>query len=35
LYDAATGQRLPVTDPDGAAVGDFVRLGLLRVSVQP
>ena len=35
LYDAATGQRLPVTGPDGAAAGDFVRLGTIKVSVQP
>ena len=35
LYDAATGQRLPVTGPDGAAAGDFVRLGTIQVSGQP
>jgi hypothetical protein len=34
LYDAATGQRLPVTGPDGAAAGDFVRLGTVRISGQ-
>ena len=31
LYDAATGQRLPVTGPDDAAAGDFVQLGSVRV----
>ena len=35
LYDAATGQRLPVTGPDGTAADDFVRLGTIQVSVQP
>jgi hypothetical protein len=35
LYDAATGQRLPVAGPDGAAAGDFVRLGMVKVSGQP
>ena len=35
LYDAATGQRLPVTGPDGAAAGDFVRLGTVQVTSQP
>ena len=35
LYDAATGQRLPVTGPDGTAAGDFVRLGTIKVGVQP
>jgi hypothetical protein len=35
LYDAATGQRLPVTRPDGAMAGDFVRLGALRVISLP
>jgi hypothetical protein len=35
LYDAATGQRLPVTGPDGTPAGDFVRLGTIQVSVQP
>ncbi len=35
LYDAATGQRLPVTALNGAATGDFVRLGTVRVSGQP
>ena len=35
LYDAATGQRLPVTGLDGAAVGDFVRLGTVQVTSQP
>ena len=32
LYDAATGQRLPVTGPDGAAADDFVRLGTIQVT---
>ena len=31
----ATGQRLPVTGPDGTAGGDFVRLGTVRVTSQP
>jgi hypothetical protein len=31
LYDAATGPRLPVTGPDGATAGNFVRLGTIRV----
>lgn len=31
LYDAATGQRLPVTGPDGTARGDFVTLGAIHV----
>ena len=35
LYDAATGQRLAVTGPDGTAAGDFVRLGTVRVTSQP
>jgi hypothetical protein len=35
LYDAATGMRLPVTGSDGAAGGDFVRLGTVRVTSQP
>jgi hypothetical protein len=31
LYDAATGQRLPVTALSGAPLGDFVRLGTVHV----
>jgi len=31
LYDAATGQRLPVTDQASATVGDSVRLATVRM----
>lgn len=35
LYDAATGQRLPVSGTDGAPQGDFARLGTVTVRAQP
>ena len=35
LYDAATGQRLPVTGPDSSAADDFVRLGTIQVTSRP
>lgn len=31
MYDAATGQRLPVTAGDGAALGDAIPLATLPV----
>ena len=35
LYDAATGQRLAVTNSDGTPQGDFMGLGTIQVSDQP